>query len=280
MLKNEDRGEITMLNPILKSDTKTLYKALNKILQGLTGKPTMYDGENYIFHRSELSPICLVAHIDTVRKNDTICLEQKGAVIRNRKGVLGADDRAGVFGILSVLFQCNRYGIEFPSVLFTNYEEIGGVGVKKFINDLDEDPFENTNLLIELDRKGANEYVYYSSFLPDEVVGYVESYGFIEGYGSYSDIADLTEVFLVPSVNLSIGYYNQHTPDERLHVDEMKLTISRVFEMVKNPIQNKYLVEEHFFEDRFGFYGEEWEMGYAGPLYVEDRGGLELLDED
>jgi len=240
-----------MLYDILKMDTKALFDYLKTLLDRDYQLSTVDDGENYIFYESLDNPICLVAHIDTVRPKGKLKLEQAKRIIRNKKGVLGADDRAGVYGVIELLRRCKKQGISYPSVLFTNHEEIGGVGVKVFIDDFIKTlPFQNTHLFIEMDRCNANQYVYYSEYLPDEVKTYVESFGFVESYGSYSDIADLTDIFSIPSVNLSIGYYEQHTKNERLHLDEMNLTISRVFAMLKKPIKEFYPIEDMgLFED-------------------------------
>ena len=238
-----------MLKQILEMNTWDLFQYLQNILVTELGLKVIEDGENYIFYEASNSPLCLVAHIDTI-KREQVKLEQSQNIIRNKYGVLGADDRAGVYGIIQLLYLCREHNVPYPSVLFTNFEEQGGIGVKCFIDDWSHaEPFKNTWLFIELDRANANQYVYYSWDLPFEVKNYVESFGFVEQHGSYSDIADLTEAFLIPSVNLSVGYYNQHTAHEQLHVDELQLTINRVFAMLQNPIEQLYPVDQSFYED-------------------------------
>jgi hypothetical protein len=189
------------------------------------------DKENYIYAKGT-NAICLVSHIDTVRGKaaEPVHIVVNRNVIKNLKGVLGADDRAGVYGILEVIKTCINYKIALPHVLFTNYEESGGKGVKKFIASGKFQP-EGVNLLLELDRKGCNEYVFYSTTLPQPIKDYVQAFGFREERGSYSDIADLTNEYMIPSVNLSVGYYAQHTMMEKLHYDELLMTIERVVDM-------------------------------------------------
>lgn len=199
--------------------------------------------DNYIVAQGE-NPICLVAHIDTVG----VGLGQHELLVWSRNvlrvggakgGILGADDRAGVFGILEAVRHCKRFKIPMPSVIFTNYEESGGRGVKALIQDDVFDP-DTTNLFVELDRKGCNEYVFYTANLPEEVKDYVESYGYVEKDGSYSDIMDLAWHYKIPAVNISIGYYSQHTSYESLHWDEMRMNTNRVIEMLKTPIEQLY----------------------------------------
>jgi di/tripeptidase len=45
----------------------------------------------------------LVAHCDTIIRKDGVDLYYEGGILRNAQGVLGADDRAGVYGILHTL---------------------------------------------------------------------------------------------------------------------------------------------------------------------------------
>jgi hypothetical protein len=167
----------------------------------------------------------------------------RNVMFNKNKAPLGADDRAGIFGIIEILRTCKTEGLPEPSVLITNYEEGGGVGVKAFLKtDLFET--EGLRLMIELDRKGCNEYVDYLD-VPAKVDDYVESFGFQKKYGSYSDIADLTDMHLIPGVNLSIGYYDQHTANEVLHIDEMYMTIDRVLSMIDDPIEELYECEPY-----------------------------------
>ena len=233
-------------------------------------KKVLTDGDNYIYAKGT-SPLCLVAHIDTVRgKNDLpVNLVVSRNVIRNASGVLGADDRAGVYGILEVMRGCIENNFPMPHIIFTNYEESGGRGVKAFIRDKKFDP-RGIDLLVELDRKGCNEYVFYSTTLPQPVKDYVKSFGFREERGSYSDISDLTDEYQIPSVNLSIGYYSQHCNAEYLHYDECLLTIDRVLDMCEEPIGKLHKVVKPYYPaynskyNKRDNYGEDWEGFYTG----------------
>jgi len=168
--------------------------------------PVSVHRDKYLYLHGTGNPLCLVAHLDTVRGTDKLHPYVVNSIMRNKGGVLGADDRAGVYSLYRLLEICAEDGVPFPSVLLTFGEECGGIGVKQFIADFNKPPADTT-MFIELDRQGANEYVYYSGSLPAEIRSYVESWGFVEAHGSYSDITDLTAAYHVPSVNLSGGYY-------------------------------------------------------------------------
>lgn len=200
--------------------------------------PTYYDIEdiatdqdNYIYCYGK-STMCLVAHMDTKRENNKMKLRNTNGIIDNKYGILGADDRAGVFGILVLLQTLPKEAL--PFVLFTNYEENLGVGVEVFCkeNIFDHDKI---NLMIELDREGCNQYVTYYYTMPKQLERYVESFGYVEEIGSYSDVADLTSEYEIPHINVSVGYHHQHTIKEELHLDELELSLKRVHRMLLNP---------------------------------------------
>jgi hypothetical protein len=137
---------------------------------------------------------------------------------------LGADDRAGIFSIIKIV----RAGFR-PNIICTTDEEIGALGALAFSKV--PCPFEDLKYIIQLDRRGTNDCVFYSCDNPD-FVKYIEEFGFIENYGSYTDISKLCPAWGVAGVNLSIGYMNEHTESEILFVSAMLYTIERVKRML------------------------------------------------
>lgn len=243
---------------VLIMSTSEVVKAATKQLLSFY-KNVYYYKEDFIYAVGE-NPITIVAHMDTVRDGYSglgrkpyakghdlpVGLILNRNIITNAHGVLGADDRAGVFGCLELVRRCKKAKVALPSVILTNGEESGGIGVSTFVESAiftKKGGDKTTKLFVEMDRQGSNEYVTYGSTLPLSVERYVESFGFNEDHGSYSDIADLQEEYLIPAVNVSIGYYKQHTSNERLHLDEMYMSINRVFNMLKDPIDKLYPVE-------------------------------------
>jgi hypothetical protein len=235
-------------------------------------------GEHWLYLNNG-SPTLLVAHIDTVRMAKVPKLVIKNNIITNANpDPLGADDRAGVWGVLHILDLCRERRIAPPSILLTNGEETGGIGVKNFLDQPTKDWTKGLRLMIELDRKGANEWVDYLA-VPRAVKDYVEDFGFVEGYGSYSDIADLSRDTLIPGVNLSCGYYSQHTNLERLHVDELLMTCERVVRMCKNPIAKLHKCSEPraLVPSRYGgtydAYNWDNDYGVGRSYYTNTYGG-------
>jgi len=183
-----------------------------------TIKPTHYSNGLYLYVHKDNNLPCLVAHIDTVHrqkpsKKDII---QVGDILTNTKGGLGADDRAGVYAMLQLK--------DLPyNLLFTNYEETGGIGVKQAIHDLSDLLSANT-CFIEIDRKGTGHYVDYVG-AEQEFLNLFETRGLTNKFGSYSDIYDLSSKLSIASVNLACGYYDQHTTKESLNLKELQAVI-------------------------------------------------------
>ncbi len=80
----------------------------------------------------------------------------------------------------------------------------------------------------------GGEVVTYSGSLPNWVTTWIVNYGFVLGEGSSSDVAYFTKDTGTANVNFSVGYHNEHTEHEILHIDEVELTIKRVSKMLHN----------------------------------------------
>lgn len=171
-------------------------------------------------------PIALVAHLDTVFAygKRQIYYDQEQQVIWSPNG-LGADDRAGVFAILRIIQDGYR-----PTVIFTTDEELGCLGADQLVLDYPEIPWP-INYIIELDRQGANDCVFYNC-RNDEFEAYIQKFGFASDFGSFSDISAICPNWGVAGVNLSIGYINEHTLQETLHVKFWRRTVKKVEEML------------------------------------------------
>lgn len=179
----------------------------------------------YIYAVGDI-PIALVAHLDTVFEHPPkdIYFDRVKGVVWSPTG-LGADDRAGVFAILKII----KDGYK-PTVIFTTDEEIGAVGATQLVTDIQE-PLSELKYIIQLDRRGTNDCVFYDCENP-EFVEYVESFDFVENFGSFSDISVLCPFWKVAGVNLSIGYEDEHSVIEVLHTAPMLDTIKKVEKML------------------------------------------------
>ena len=190
------------LEDFLRPTQEALFKRLQKMFEG----NTIFQKNRFLLVRGE-SPVLLVAHLDTVHREPvkTICQSEKGNILMSPQGI-GGDDRCGVYGIVKVYEAAEKK----PWLLFTCDEETGGYGAdafcsaylkKKLPKELD-----GLKMMIELDRKGKNDAVYYDCDNP-AFEEYIKSKGFVTECGTFSDISTLAPVLGVAAVNLSCGYY-------------------------------------------------------------------------
>lgn len=145
----------------------------------------------------------------------------------------GFDDKAGIFSIFKILDQ--GYS---PHVIFTTNEEVGSLGAKELVKDIPNHPFKELKYLIELDRANDYDCVFYGC-KNEKFISYIESFGFVEAFGTSSDINHICPVWKTAGVNLSIGYKHQHSKNEILNIESMFNTISKVKEMLDDDINVK-----------------------------------------
>lgn len=171
-------------------------------------------------------PIALVAHMDTVFKfpADEVFYDRQKNVMWSPNG-LGADDRAGVFAIIQII----KKGLR-PHIILTTDEEIGARGAYQ-LSAIDC-PFKDLRYIIQLDRRGSNDCVFYDCNNP-QFTDYIETFGFVEAIGSFSDISVICPAWKVAGVNLSIGYRDEHSISEVLFVGHMLSTIDKVCRMLQ-----------------------------------------------
>lgn len=175
------------------------------------------------------APVLLVAHLDTVhpRPPRKILQDEEQSLLWSPDGI-GGDDRCGVYAILTILLDMPKEYL--PSVLFTTDEETGGWGVQDFMKTYPAPPVD-LRYIIELDRAGENDCVFYSCYNP-EFEKYVQKYRFKQAYGSFTDISFLAPKWGIAAVNLSCGYYNPHTLSEYIDMEDLYYTVERVESMI------------------------------------------------
>ena len=203
-------------------------------------------------------PVGLVAHLDTVFKHppQDIFYDRVKNVMWSPDG-LGADDRAGVYSIVQIL----KTGLR-PTVIFTTDEELGCIGAEKLIEQMPEVPTE-LKYIIQLDRRGSDDCVFYSCNNP-KFDDYVESFGFVTNFGSFSDISIICPKWNVAGVNLSIGYYDEHSISETLYIGQMYNTIKKVKRMLEDAANAPSFV---YIE---GFSYRKWFSKYSHPYEDDD----------
>jgi hypothetical protein len=239
-----------------------LKKYLFKKLRKSHGEVEWRDG--FLYAKGEF-PVLLVAHMDTVHKEtvkEVICSDGK---INSPQGI-GGDDRCGIYMILEIV---KRYNC---SVLFCEDEETGGRGATKFTkSDCSMDV--NANYIVELDRRGSTDAVFYECDNP-EFTDFICKEYFKEAYGTFSDISVVAPHLGLAAVNLSSGYYNAHTTSEYVVEEDIDNIVIEVFGLLDRTDETKfeYIEEKHIYS--------KWLTPKFTPIYTMEIYEFEYVDED
>lgn len=241
---------------LCKKSQKDLKGYLYNTLKKRGYNPVKEDG--FVFAEGTNVPVLLTAHLDTVHKEKVKDVWYGSDTITSPQGI-GGDDRCGIFIIMKILEKTELR----PTILFCEDEEIGGIGSDKFTKTRYINKLKALKMLIELDRCGSNDAVFYECDNPDFTDWITETSRYREDWGSFSDICNLSPACGVASVNLSCGYYKAHTTKEFVKVTEMYDTMNTVIK-----IMEKAQLEEtpffEFIEAKYN-YGYSWDTTWS-PL--------------
>ena len=182
------------------------------------------DEDGFLYAKGDV-PVLLVAHMDTVHKKQCTEINMNNGKLSSPQGI-GGDDRCGVYIISEIIKD------KHCSVLLCEDEEIGTVGARKFTKT---DYIKNlgVNYMVEFDRRGNRDAVFYSCDNAEWTDFVCDATGFAEANGSYSDISVLMPAAKIAGVNLSSGYYNAHTVSEYVIPSEMEMTIDMAIALIE-----------------------------------------------
>ena len=186
--------------------------------------------------------VLLIAHADTVwdrvyiNYQDDQELKQiliwKDGIVKGEKEDfgIGADDRAGC----AMLYALRKSG---HSLLITDGEEHGQISIHHMENNYHEvfTELNDHQYAIQLDRCGNNDYKVYGLNVSPEFLEYIETNTGYQDAGrrARTDIVALCKK--ICGVNFSIGYYQEHTPQEYLVIEEWQ----RTFQIIQRLIERK-----------------------------------------
>ena len=219
-------------------------------------------GDGFVYAKGEI-PFCLTAHMDTVHAETvktTYELEQDGDYIISSPQGIGGDDRCGIYMIMNIL----KKGFK-PYVVFCEDEEIGCVGSSKFIKTNLIDELKECKYIIELDRAGSNDAVFYHCDNPEFTEFITNTTEYKVAYGTCSDISVICPACKVAGVNLSCGYYNPHTLGEFVSMNEMAHT-----QEIVEKLLNTECVAYEYKEKKYSY--TQYYGGYYGNYYGKQYG--------
>ncbi len=221
-------------------------KAVLEKFATLENAQSAFNGKNvnYVYlPGTRKDRVLLVAHCDTVwdvdywrnERTQTLRLDKNDCYRGTNFGCgIGADDRAGC----AVVYLLRNSG---HSLLVLDGEEYGSISaqyVRKNLPDLFRE-WNDHSYMIQLDLRNATEYKYYSLPVSQEFVRFIEDetgYTYA-GEKSGTDIVTLCQS--VCGVNLSVGYYNEHTDKEYLRYADWLHTYRIVEKLLQKP-QKRY----------------------------------------
>ena len=248
-----EREQLIQLVEYCRLSQQDLKASLTDELQVRRGKDRVTDQYGFIYSPGS-HPVLLVAHLDTVHKTLPTDIYREGDYLYCAEGI-GGDDRCGVFIIMELIKQLDCH------VLFTEDEEIGGRGAIGFTQS---GICPEVQYIVEFDRKGCTDAVYYECD-NREFVQFIEQNGFIESYGSFSDISFIAPVLGVAAVNLSSGYQRAHTRDETINISDIDSIMKRAAKLI-SCVDTKYEYIERERMHGFQEYGRgemyfDWSFG-------------------
>lgn len=183
-------------------------------------------GNLYIMKGDAETVNCVVAHLDINQrtKSDNIYIARVDdwiLGIDKDTGLqigLGHDDKAGVYFALQALKKFDNLKVFFPLD-----EEIGCVGTK----NCEPVFFENVGFMVQLDRRGYKDVSSYTNGndvltkeSQDEFKPILDRFGYDYARCIATDVGYLVGVLDIQGVNISCGYYDEHSDKEVLNVHD------------------------------------------------------------
>ncbi len=270
---NRKENKIMKENTYFESLCRLTQKEMKNYLSDLF--PNSIKGDGYLYVPGTF-PVMLLAHMDTVHKEVPKEFIYDGNIISSPQGI-GGDDRCGIYMILKVREKYNC------AILFTEDEEIGCKGAGKFCkSELAKELNGKFNYLIQLDRRGSDDAVFYECD-NDEFTDFITEKDWTLNYGSYTDICEVGPELNAAAVNFSCGYYHEHHLDESVNLDEMETNIQRVLNTLERTdldVKYEYMEKKHSrYNDWYGYgynsscdFGNTYYISYfeKGKLHTED----------
>lgn len=262
LLKTLSNNEFKLFDSLCRMSQDTLRKTMSAFLNKYYKR--VISTKHYICAEGDI-PIALVAHMDTVFDVPSeIFYDNVRNVMWSPTG-MGADDRTGIF----IIVQLIKEGLR-PHIIFTTDEEKGCVGAAILAGQ--KCPFKDLRYIIQLDRRGTNDCVFYDCD-NKEFTEYVESFGFSEAIGTFTDISNICPKWKVAGVNLSVGYKEEHTKQERLYITPMFATLKKV----KRMLTQSEIPSFEYIESKWYYGGYEKMLARLGGYASYDS---YLYDED
>lgn len=253
-----NNSDFLMFKGIAQLTEQELLSMMSTFLKKMYNEDKVQATNSYILAEGKI-PVLLVAHMDTVFSTPPkeIYHDSHKDVLWSPQG-LGADDRAGIFIIIKMIQEGLR-----PHIALTTGEERGGIGAGMLVTVHPSAPFD-IKYAIQLDRQGICDSVYYDCE-NIHFEKYINSFGYVTAWGSFSDISIICPTWEIAGVNLSVGYVREHTIGETLFLKGLYATAEKVRTMLKkahSANHYKYIAANYLSQYNWDIFGGP-EDGYS-----------------
>lgn len=235
----------------VRAKDQDMLDAINDILNNISLQSTVKlkintddYGNIYVTKGVANSYPCIVSHVDTVhnrvlgrrvyQQNDILFAFSD---VEKKQVGIGGDDIVGVFTCMQALLD-----FDILKVVFYRDEEIGHLGSRHSITH-NAVFYKNCNFILQCDRRGNSDFLTTSAatkLCSDDFIGaakpFVEKHGYVvRDNGVSTDVDTLVRGGVgVSCVNLSSGYFNPHTDNETVSVNDVGRAYSLMYDIVYN----------------------------------------------
>lgn len=228
----------------------------------------LYNMDSYgnIYNLDNENCPLLSAHMDTVRKSEDFCI---GAFLTESDddkifsgGILGGDDKCGVYIILKVLEAGRKVNF-----IFSRDEEIGCLGIKALLkpefteNETLTNKVRNCLWCLVLDRRGDSDIIcdrnsYGTKEFEEalEKISEAGNFGYKANLGLCSDANTIRD--FISTANISVGYWHPHSQKEYVSKKDLEKALNYTLAIIDG-LKDKFEAAEYknWYSGNYGTYG-------------------------
>lgn len=192
---------------------------------------------------------CVVAHADCVipHANKAVKFKKNKIIginpVTGKQIGLGMDDTLGICCAIQMLR-------ELPNlkVCFTTEEEIGFIGAEEASENIEF--FCDVSYFIQADRRGGSDLITFTNGIYtasndwlNNVTNLMVQYKYTEEFGIGTDIGVFAKKLQLSAVNVSCGYYREHTNSEYAIMPEFENCLNFIEAILKTvPTDKQYSI--------------------------------------
>lgn len=242
------------------------------------------DGNIYVEKGDAYAKPCIVAHMDTVHDivEDLSILDIDGKLtgfnrVQMTQTGIGGDDKVGIFIALECLAHFDNI-----KVAFFRDEEVGCLGS----SNADMAFFDDCTFVLQCDRKGNQDFIINasgtelsSSIFQKTIKKNIERFGYSFANGMMTDVMTLKQNGLrVSCANISCGYYNPHSDNEYVVVEDVMNCLDLVMDLMYLYGSDVFAHEYKYVYTKYEYkssWATDWDYDYKKdykPSYeIEDK---------